>query len=97
MGIGGGWTLWWKSDPLPWERGLASQRNLLLEIENAERRAEQQQARRAEEGDEYARPSTTVWKLTSAIREAAKKSAIKASPGYFLALGAAHAAPVHPI
>ncbi|HVC63708.1 MAG TPA: RloB family protein [Acetobacteraceae bacterium] len=45
--------------------------DLIARIEEAERRAEAQLGRRTEEGAAFGRPSTTVFRLTRAIREAA--------------------------
>ncbi len=50
---------------------------LIPEIEAAEILAERQCQRRIEEGDELGRPSTTVFKLSRQIRQAAEKSNFK--------------------
>jgi hypothetical protein len=47
---------------------------LIEQIEQAEQRAERQLKLRAEERNPFGAPSTTVFQLTLAIREAAKKS-----------------------
>ena len=48
--------------------------NLIARIEQAETRAEAQLARRDAEGNAHGRPSTTVWRLTRAIRSAARRA-----------------------
>ncbi len=52
---------------------------LMDKVEAAEQRGENQCKRREEEGTPLGRPSTTVYKLTRAIREAAKASQPKRS------------------
>ena len=46
--------------------------DLMLRVEDAERRGEEQLLRRDREGSPFGNPSTTVGRLTGAIREAAK-------------------------
>jgi hypothetical protein len=48
--------------------------NLIARVEQAEMRAEAQLARRDAEGNAHGRPSTTVWRLTQAIRNAAQRA-----------------------
>jgi RloB-like protein len=48
--------------------------NLIARVEQAEMRAEAQLARRHAEGSAHGRPSTTVWRLTQAIRSAAQRA-----------------------
>jgi RloB-like protein len=48
--------------------------DLIAQVEEAERRGEAQLQRRANEGNAYGNPSTTVCRLTIAIREAAKQA-----------------------
>ena len=48
--------------------------DLVTRVEEAERRGEAQLRRRDEEGNAFGNPSTTVWRLTSAIRGAANRA-----------------------
>lgn len=48
--------------------------DLVLRVEDAEKRAEQQLEHRENEGDPHGRPSTTVGRLTRVIRDAAQKA-----------------------
>jgi hypothetical protein len=47
---------------------------LVTRVKEAEKRAETQLSCRGKEGDPFNRPSTTVWRLTRAIRDAAQKA-----------------------
>ena len=50
---------------------------LVTRVEEAERRAETQLTRRRDEGDPYGNPSTTVGRLTRAIRDAASAASLR--------------------
>jgi len=55
-------------------RKLANCAGIIANIESAERRAEAQLTRRHQEGDPFGPPSTTMFCLTRAIREASKRA-----------------------
>jgi hypothetical protein len=56
------------------KRKVANCADLISRVTEAERRAEAQLARRKTDGDADGRPSTTVGRLTSTIREAARRA-----------------------